>query len=163
MPALSCIETATTTSSNTATPNIIFIVNNVQNSASGYAIFAGQVVSQSRDSNSITVLLYKPVEPLLEKAGAPPALHEEELLARRLAVARSTKFVRISRQNIICSCRISDCPVAVRTEYALGHFPVLFNVGMFQSDGRLSWNNNSCATHSSSSLIFDVHKSAVTA
>ena len=30
MPALSCIETATTTtSSNTATPNIIFIVNNV--------------------------------------------------------------------------------------------------------------------------------------
>ena len=143
-----------------STPNILFIVKDVHSQVIRF--FAGQIMRQSRDQGTITVQLYKPVEPLLEKAGAPLPAHKEEHLARQLAVAISQNFVRIQKENIISMCNITDCPIEVRTAYALGQVPVLFNVGVFQTDGRLCWNRN-CSSHGWHESFSQLTKSVATA
>lgn len=111
---------------------------------------AGQIIACS-STGELQVQLYQPVQPLLERAGAPPPATDGERLARLLAVATSSCYVRIPSKQVLQSCEVKECPIAVTAALALGKQPVLFKVGTCQQNGQISWSPQSSGYLSSSS------------
>lgn len=125
--------TATSTRTRTTTSSLL------EDSGLGKKRFcAGQIIGEL-PTGEISVQLYQPVAPLLQKAGAPPPSSQAEAWARILAVAASSYYVTIHPKQVIKECDASECPLTVCAALLLGQNPILFNVGTCERDGRIHW------------------------